>query len=157
MVVKGTSTVVKTASADFEVKDGVMLNRDESAASCAGGNHCPLRVALANGRAKLESTLPDENWAELKSLKVVNGTSWVHLAVNAVSRFTDSQSTHGSIIVIYTHGGEVSLDGASVSFSERLEDTFSRAGFTSVHTPGTSKRRLLETVDIVGTFNALSP
>ncbi len=55
------------------------------------------------------------------------------------------------MVVIYTHLGEITLDGEAVSFHEALNGAFSRAGF-AIDTNG---RRLLGVVEMLGLFKLI--
>jgi hypothetical protein len=56
-------------------------------------------------------------------------------------------------VVIYTHMGEITLDGSSLIFHEVLKSTFSRAGFSVDQASG---RRLIGVVEILGLFNKIN-
>lgn len=71
----------------------------------------------------------------------------------AVARYEDPTARHGSVLVLYTHLGEITLDGIAVGFQERIADTFSRAG---LRVDATTKRRLLGVVEVVGVFNTIN-
>jgi hypothetical protein len=60
-------------------------------------------------------------------------------------------SRYGSVVVLYTHIGEITLDGDAISFHEALKGAFSRAGF-KVDTQG---RRLLGVIEMLGMFKLL--
>ena len=64
----------------------------------------------------------------------------------------DACSEFGSVVAIYTHLGEIYLDGTQISFHESLEGTFSRAGFEV----DSGTRRLLGVAQVLGLFNVLS-
>ena len=55
-------------------------------------------------------------------------------------------------MVVYTHVGEITLDGEAVFFHETLAGAFSRAGFVV----DSSRRRLLGVIDTIGMFNLIS-
>jgi hypothetical protein len=63
-------------------------------------------------------------------------------------RAAEAYSRHGTVVVVYTHLGEIILDGEAVSFHETLSGAFSRAGF-AIDTNG---RRLLGVVEMLGIF-----
>ena len=67
-------------------------------------------------------------------------------------RLAEPGSRHGSLVVVYTHAGELTLDGEAVSFHETLAGAFSRAGFR-VDSAG---RRLLGVIEVLGLFNAIT-
>ena len=53
---------------------------------------------------------------------------------------------------MYTHVGEITLDGEAIFFHETLAGAFSRAGFLVDST----RRRLLGVIDVIGMFNLIS-
>ena len=63
----------------------------------------------------------------------------------------EAYSRHGTVVVVYTHLGEITLDGEAVSFHETLSGAFSRAGF-AIDTNG---RRLLGVVEMLGLFKLI--
>jgi hypothetical protein len=72
--------------------------------------------------------LADSYFDELKTLKIVQGTNWITFMVLAVARYQQAASRHGSVVVIYTHVGELELDGEGIFFEESLQGAFQRAG-----------------------------
>ena len=42
--------------------------------------------------------------------------------------FADAGSRHGSVVVLYTHIGEIQLDGEDIYFYEHVAGAFSNAG-----------------------------
>jgi hypothetical protein len=64
----------------------------------------------------------------------------------------EPRSRLGSLVVIYTHVGELTLDGEAIYFHETLAGAFSRAGFI-VDSAG---RRLLGVIEVIGMFNYIS-
>jgi hypothetical protein len=63
----------------------------------------------------------------------------------------EAYSRHGTVVVIYTHLGEITLDGEAISFHETLSGAFSRAGF-AIDANG---RRLLGVVEMLGLFKLI--
>jgi hypothetical protein len=61
----------------------------------------------------------------------------------------EPKSRFGSLVVVYTHVGELTLDGEAIYFHESLAGAFSRAGFVV----DSSGRRLLGVLDVIGMFN----
>ena len=59
-------------------------------------------------------------------------------------------SRYGSVVVLYTHIGELTLDGEALFFHESVAGAFSRAGFVVA-----SGRRLLGLIQLLGIFNIL--
>ena len=159
LTVRGTSEPVRVASTEFDVRNGTLTSRTMLNTSCSNGTcpASPIMTAQSTSLAKLTSLLDDEQLAELKSMKIVQGQSFLHLQIFALARYEEVWSRYGSVVVIYTHLGEITLDGEAIFFHEKLEGAFARAGF-KVDTRG---RRLLGVVEILGMFNlikkAISP
>jgi len=155
MYVKGTTDPIQTSASEFTVKDGKVVNR--ASGDCGDDQTCesPLKVSQAVQQGLLSSRLPDQDLQELKQMRIANGESWIQFEVLAVARYAETNSRYGSVVVIYTHIGELTLDGDLISFHEALEGSFSRAGFDVVGTRG-SRRRLLGVVETIGMFNFLS-
>merc|ERR1711966_115843 len=120
MYVKGTEQVIQTSSSEFTVQDGMVVNREEG---CEDNGTCgasPLKVSQAVQTGLLSSRLPDSDLQELKQLRIANGESWIQFEVLAVARYAEAeeQSRYGSVVVIYTHIGELTLDGDLITFHE---------------------------------------
>ena len=63
------------------------------------------------------------------------------------------KSRTGHVLVIYTHLGEITVDGETVFFHDSIQGAFSRAGLSVDPTSG---RRLLGVVEILGFFNKVN-
>eukprot|EP00961_Rhodomonas_salina_P199919 2696210-Rhodomonas_salina.2 len=124
----------------------------------------------------LSSQVSDKDLEELRQMKIGNEGSWISFQVFAVARYqgthlhqcvlrairskcsltfvavSDADSEFGSIVAIYTHLGEIYLNGQEITFHESLEGAFTRAGFAV----DGSRRRLLGVVEVLGLFNFLS-
>mmetsp|Transcript_79007 Transcript_79007/g.118801 ORF Transcript_79007/g.118801 Transcript_79007/m.118801 type:complete len:1012 (+) Transcript_79007:44-3079(+) len=146
--------VVQMASAQFAVgRNGVLMNRPSPNADC-GNDQCtdPLKLAASLQTGQLHSMLPDTDFEELRHMKITSDSSWIHFKVLATARYPAlGSSTFGSVVVIYTHLGEITIDGEQLSFHESLDGAFSRAGFEV----DSSGRRLLSEVEVIGMFNFL--
>ena len=68
----------------------------------------------------------------------------------------EERSRTGSIVVIYTHLGEMTVDGEAFSFKEAIAGAFSRAGFTIDEAAPAQARRLLGIVQLIGIFNKIN-
>jgi hypothetical protein len=113
----------------------------------------PIKTAANNEEMGLSSLMAVENLGELKNMRISQGKSFILFTVLAVARYEEPTSRHGSILVLYTHLGEISLDGTAVTFQESIAHTFSRAGLV-VDT--STNRRLLGVVEVVGMFNMIN-
>jgi hypothetical protein len=121
---------------------------------------------------KLSSALDDETLEQMRQMRMSSGASFISFQVLAVARYAGAphrssapcaRPTHaplpaepksrlGSLVVVYTHVGELTLDGEAVYFHESLAGAFSRAGFVV----DSSGRRLLGVLDVIGMFNTIS-
>ena len=160
LTVKGTNNTVQTASSDFYVENGVMKSRSDSSnrrcARRASNGSCPTESALMTSQATFESPISsqmdDADLIELKQLTISQEGSWIHFQIFAVARYVDEESRYGSVVVLYTHVGELTIDGEAIFFTERIAGAFSRAGFMVDPKNG---RRLLGVVEMLGLFNSL--
>eukprot|EP00961_Rhodomonas_salina_P191357 2582039-Rhodomonas_salina.1 len=146
---------VKTSSTDFQLTDGVLI------ATCAVPGACEARPITVNAVQKketavLSSQLDDEDLINLEELTLRQLDSFIHIKINAVARYTETASRHGSVVVLYSSLGELTLDGEAIFFHERLEGAFLRAGFTVDTDAHTNGRRLLGIVQILGLFNSFN-
>jgi len=164
MTVKGSNTPVQTASSDMTVSNGVLSTRPGTEqtgrrwingrrAGCQDDGTCALTTqsTQVSTARPLSSLIEDSYFEELKTLKIVQGDSWVQFSVLAVARYSEAGARFGSVVVIFTHIGELTLDGDAMFFHESIAGAFSRAGL-KVDTNG---RRLLGIVEIIGLFNLL--
>ena len=164
MTVKGSNAPVQTASSDMTVTNGVLSTRpgtDQTGrrwingrrAGCQDDGSCALTTqsTQVSTARPLSSLIEDPYFEELKTLKIVQGNSWVQFSVLAVARYAEAGSRHGSVVVLFTHIGELTLDGEAMFFHESIAGAFSRAGL-KVDANG---RRLLGIVEIIGLFNLL--
>ena len=102
----------------------------------------------------LSSVLPDEAFTQMRQLHVTapTATSWVQLMVVGTARIGGS-GQFGSVVMILTHAGTITLDGRNMEFQEGLSPIFEAAGFAVAPT----RRRLLDVgTSLVGFFNYLA-
>jgi len=132
--------------------NGVLTVRDPPGArrgGCESGS-CPaepIKTADHTETVALSSQMNIENLGELKSVKIGQQESFVLFQVLAVGRYKEAPSRHGTVLVLYTHLGEITLDGTAVSFQESMAGTFSRAGLM---VDQSSNRRLLGVNQVLG-------
>jgi len=160
----GGGGAIQTASTDFVVRDGKLQSRISE--TCMGSQCEAATIAVGQAplpKATLSSRMADDDLRELKALTISQGSSWIHFQVMAVARYAESSLTD-SVVVLYTHLGELSVNDVEVRFHERLEGAFQRAGFDVgvVDSTGATEhgeahgRRLLGLVDMMGYFNSIS-
>ena len=177
MTVKGTGEPVQTASSDMEIsKDGMLSSRASGARrrrsgpaqtdlpgvgrrsakrrdGCSQDGTCPLTMMsqAVSTAHPLSSLLADAYFEELKIVKIGQGANWVQFSILAVARYQMQNSRHGSVVVLYTHIGELTLDGEGIFFEESIQGAFKRAGLR-VDNNG---RRLQGVTQVSGLFNLL--
>ena len=140
------------AMSEMTLVDGVLAVRETSGTrreGCESGT-CPaatIKTAQNIETLALSSQMHIENLGELKSVKIEQGASFVLFQVLAVGRYKQLPSRHGTVLVLYTHLGEVTLDGTAISFQESMAGTFSRAGLL---VDESTNRRLLGVVEVLG-------
>jgi hypothetical protein len=120
----------------------------------------------------LSSALDDATLKEMRQMELTSGASFISFQVLAIARYAgypisspslskphltrarlaEPRSRLGSLVVIYTHVGEITLDGEAIFFHETLAGAFSRAGFI-IDSTG---RRLLGVIEVIGMFNFIS-
>jgi len=158
MFVKGTEEPVKVGIYDMHVTGGILMNSctagDSGDKGADGTSSCPTNLAVQTAQAKstqkLSSLVADENLQELQWMKIKGGEhAFVHFQVLAVARYREAKSMHGSVVVIYSHLGELNIDGEEVTFHESMKGVFERAGLAVTE----DGRRLLGVTDIIGMFN----
>jgi hypothetical protein len=129
----------QTANSDMMISNGVLSMRDEAnrrRQGCEKNDTCradllppePIKTSQNVEYVGLSSQMDIENLSELKSIKIKQGDAFVMFQVLAVGRYADPSSRHGTVLVLYTFIGEITLDGTAVIFQESMEGTFTRAG-----------------------------
>ncbi|CAG9460284.1 unnamed protein product [Pedinophyceae sp. YPF-701] len=149
---------------DVGVDGGVMVDRHSGAplqtantemhASAGGqlvdrstGN--PLRVATSSQEGPLDSALPDEAFAELKTLKVTSPSgATLHVQVQGFARIPRGDSA--SVIQLITPVGLVVVEGVQLTFETSVATVFESAGFPVTAAGG---RRRLQSAFVSGLFN----
>lgn len=128
-------SIVKVANDQMQVvPDGQMKTRTLTDPKLEEGPEQAqtMSVAQALSERTLSSSLPDEAFTELKTLRLDGPDGdevFVSVNVLATARYKNKASRCGTIVVIYTHLGEVTLDGEDIYFEERIQDSFTAAGF----------------------------
>jgi hypothetical protein len=163
--------VVKMANDQMEVgPDGQMKSRADAGGrrlqdGTSGPETSPvMSIATATSEATLSSSLSDEAFTQMKTLRLDGPNSnevFVSMNVLATARYRNKASRCGTIVVIYTHLGEVTLDGEDIYFEERITGAFAAAGFETTHgilesTNFGGRRRLNAAALLKGLFNAVA-
>lgn len=168
MTVKGTDIVVQVASSELTVApDGSLvprgsLNDDGERRMLAEGDPAPLlaiRTAAAMEEHTLTSTLPDSAFRELRTLDLTSDTgNFATMRVDAAVRYPKEGSRCGTIVVLFTHLGEITLDGEDMYFEESIAGSLTNAGFPKAAFSITNfgGRRLNVALMVIGLFNAIN-
>mmetsp|Transcript_52296 Transcript_52296/g.106593 ORF Transcript_52296/g.106593 Transcript_52296/m.106593 type:complete len:396 (-) Transcript_52296:259-1446(-) len=153
MVVKGTLDTVRVGNSDITVENGVLVARSGGDGNCQTGKCAALQVGQALQRSALTSEVGDVSLEELRAVQLRQGEAMLHLTVTGISRVPEPTSRLGTVVIIYTLAGDITLDADDVFVLERREDTFSRAGFAWDSDSDSMQHRLVGPVFITGSFN----
>eukprot|EP00928_Gymnodinium_smaydae_P023924 TRINITY_DN19545_c0_g1_i1.p1 TRINITY_DN19545_c0_g1~~TRINITY_DN19545_c0_g1_i1.p1 ORF type:complete len:1339 (+),score=298.21 TRINITY_DN19545_c0_g1_i1:54-4070(+) len=166
-----TGTVVKVGSSDFEMTpDGSLIIRGTGGqnASCPEGKTCrrlgengagSLKVASAEAKRQLSSTLPDTAFKELKSLTLKDSSDRV-LAVTITSfqRLKLRSSKCGSVVHLKSAEGTLTLDDYEMTADAAMEAYVTASGMEGLFDgPVKGFGRKLSSTDgmLEGFFNLL--
>lgn len=156
MLAKGTNSPVQTASAEMKVVNGQLQTRGDDTCGVNGNETCPataLETTVSTPTMGLSSLIDIEDLMQLDSMKISQNDATLVFRVEAVARYPDPISRYGSVVVIYTPLGKITLDGTAIFFEETMANTFSRAGLT-VDT--STNRRLLGAAEVLGMFKKIN-
>jgi hypothetical protein len=149
----GLTMAANEASKESHISaDGVQQDLDGNAVS----------VAAATVAAPLSSLLSDEAFTEMKTLHLKGPNSdkdFVNMNVLATARYSNKASRCGTIVVVFTHLGQITLDGTDIYFEERIAHAFTAAGFTTSileYSNFGGRRRLNAAAMLTGLFNAVA-
>ena len=153
--VKGTGEPARMASAEMSVNgDGTLVTRP--ALGHNGHEIKPLATRSTHMQRALSSTMPDKYFKQLEFFEISNdfGSS-LAVRVHAVVRVPRRDSHCGSVLILVTHLGRITLDGEDMGFDDDVGAVFAEAGFgISNNDNGPSyRRRLAEGAAVVGLFN----
>jgi hypothetical protein len=161
-----SGNTVQVASSDMLIgADGQMKKRTDPAArrlESGPEEQTTMSVAAALSEAPLSSLLSDEAFKEMKTLTLKGPNSekdFVSMTVLATARYSNKASRCGTIVVIYTHLGEVTLDGTDIYFEERIAHSFTQAGFATTVLEKSNfggRRKLNAAALLQGLFNAVA-
>lgn len=163
MRVKGTDEPARTASADMTVSaDGTLMTRevvavDGSRRLLEADAIKPLATRATHMEHKLSSTMPDKYFKQLEFFEIRNdfGSS-LAVRVHAVVRVPRKKSMCGSVLILVTQLGRITLDGDSMAFDDNIGAMFAEAGFGISNDADAAldyRRRLSDGTEIMGLFN----
>jgi len=139
------TTAIVFLSKDTKVDGGKLMDTN--------GNTLQMGEATEPLPQNLDSRMPDALWKEIKYAEFRSDTGgYMHLAILATVRKVIDDALHGSIVVMYSHIGQIELDGSIMTFQESMAGAFSDAGF-EVHPE--ERRRLMGAFELVGLFNKI--
>lgn len=121
-----------------------------------------VAVAAATVAAPLSSRLSDEAFTEMKTLNLKGPNSdedFINMDVLATARYSNKASRCGTVVVIFTHLGQITLDGTDIYFEERIANAFTAAGFSTTMLEFSNfggRRRLSAAALLQGLFNAVA-
>ncbi len=136
--------------------------------SQAGNLNIAIGVSKQYQRRELSSTMPDTFFKELEWFELESPSgSTVAMRVSSIVRVPRLSAACGSVLVLATSLGRVTLDDTTLSFDHDLGLLFTEAGFQVQSAEGaaedvlnaitgiTTGRRSLQRVTMVGFFNAI--
>jgi hypothetical protein len=158
---------LQVASNDFAIgPNGQMLLREQASTGRrleeGPAPKSALSVAQAMTEAPISSLLSDDAFKEMTTLTLQGPNSdedFVSMSVLATARYSNKASRCGTIVVIYTHLGEVTLDGTDIYFEERIAHSFTQAGFATTVLDRSNfggRRKLNAAALLQGLFNAVA-
>jgi hypothetical protein len=127
------------------LSNGVLTQRQTCEAEICDAP--PIQTAASTETLEFSSQMNIDNLDQLKSVKIKEGESFIIFQVFGVGRYKQTPSRHGTVVVLYTHLGEITLDGTAVSFHESIAGAFSRAGLTIDQS---TNRRLVGAAKVIG-------
>ena len=137
----GSSNVVKVASVDSNVNNGVLQDRISGK---------PLATRMNLQSASLSSLLPNSAFKELKYFEATStGGAYIYVKVNGFVKLPPQKFGDLPIVKMLTPYGTITLQGTQLSFADTVPEVFLIAGFTA-------QRRMLQGVaQLVGWFELL--
>lgn len=116
---------VKTASTEFKVVENRLVPR------ICEEEFCPaVQVSVGVVERPLSSTISNSDLKALEAVSVEGeGGALVFVKLHAFSRFADAASKHGTLLVLFTELGEITMDGEEITLSAQASDAFERSGF----------------------------
>lgn len=111
-----------------------------------------IQTHTSYSELEVSSCVSDEQLREMRRFDVKSPTgNYISMEVLSVARHRNLHSKFGSVIVVYTFIGDLTLDGSDMTFNERVAGAFAGAGFKL----SGSRRRLQGVVSLLGFFDIL--
>jgi len=135
---------LQVGSSVFEVSDAGILQTK--------GGKSNVGVHANYDESNVSSNLSDEQLREMRRFDVRSKSgNYISMQVLSVARHSKADSKCGTVIVIYTFIGDMTIDGGQLSFNERVAGAFQNAGFAIAP----SRRRLMGVISLIGFFDML--
>jgi len=135
---------LQVGSSVFEVSDTGILQTK--------GGKANVGVHADYDESKVSSNLSDEQLREMRRFDVRSSSgNYISMQVLSVARHSKSDSKCGTVVVIYTFIGDMTIDGEQLTFNERVAGAFQNAGFAIAP----SRRRLMGAISLIGFFDML--
>jgi len=135
---------LQVGSSVFDVSEGGVLQTK--------GGGANVGVHANYDQSTVSSNLSDEQLREMRRFDVRSSAgNYISMQVLSVARHSKANSKCGTVVVIYTFIGDMTIDGGQLTFNERVAGAFQNAGFAVDQ----SRRRLMGAIDLIGFFDML--
>ncbi|XRB25176.1 hypothetical protein RI054_42g150340 [Pseudoscourfieldia marina] len=150
----GLTFVVVDLSKDTTPSTTGVMEVKNSARTLPNGNVVPVTMKtgeIEQVQQPLSSCMPDSYFKEMKQFSIESGLTKMAIAVDGYVRLPRPNSVHGTVVVLITPIGRITLDAQGIEFESNVGDILKEAGFT-VDAGG---RRLHGLYELSAFFNAI--
>ena len=157
MLAFGAVVLMLTLAAFSGLVFAVVEMTKESRVSDSGvlmvkGSNETVKTSQVLNKSTMCSQLGDEIFRDMRYLEVTSPTgATVSLNILGWARMPEDHSLHGTVVVIVTQVGTVTIDGSELAFEDSVAPFFSKAGF-SVSSTG---RRLQGLYKVAAFLNSI--
>ena len=157
MLAFGAVVLMLTLAAFSGLVFAVVEMTKESRVSDSGvlmvkGSNETVKTSQVLNKSTMCSQLGDEIFRDMRYLEVTSPTgATVSLNILGWARMPEDHSLHGTVVVIVTQVGTVTIDGSELAFEDSVAPFFSKAGF-SVSSSG---RRLQGLYKVAAFLNSI--
>ena len=168
MISKATGDPIQVANNEYTAANGRLTVREgianTSSSSSSGGVSRKLlsmydgsntlvtvSAEAAEHEVKLKSCMPNSYFSKMKQFIIKKGAVYMELNVLGFVRQPRGNSFYGTVVVIITHIGRITIDGETLSYVDDIGHMFAEAGFDVE----LSSRRLLGTLEMIAILNAV--
>ena len=99
----------------------------------------------------LSSCMPDSYFKEMKQFSIENGLTKLAVTVDGYVRLPRPNSVHGTVVILITPIGRITLDGKGLEFESNVGDVLAEAGFVV----DAQRRRLHGLYELSAFFNSI--